>query len=849
MFNSSSHTVRAIRLPRLAGLIRSVRTIRITRTTRRIGAASIALLLLASCGGGSDTQVESTPLPPPVQQPVVNYAGPAPATTDVQNFKLAVWDNLAKADRCGACHVQDQQSPPFARFDDINLAYAEVNKLINSSRVSESVLVAKVAGGHNCWLSDANACADIISTWVGNWVSTEDVATSIELTAPEVKIPGANKNFPSDPSLFASSVYPELRAHCIDCHQSSAAIPISPYLASSDIAEAYAAATSKMNLDLPEDSRIVARLRDEFHNCWTQNCRADGQALADAIRAMADGISVTELDANLVSSNALTLFDGTLATGGGRFENSLIAKWEFKTASGNTAFDTSGIEPALNLTLSGGYEWVGGNGIQLTNGKAQGSTTDSKKIHDLIVATGEFAIEAWVAPANVTQEGPARIVSYSGGRDRRNFTLGQTLYNYDMLLRHGNTDTNGMPALSTRDADEDLQAALQHVVVNYDGVGGRQIYVNGEFTDDVDDIEAAGLSEWDDSFAFVLGNEVSGDVPWAGTIRMAAMHNRILTPEQIVKNFDAGVGEKFFLLFGISDVINVPESYVVVEVSQFDSYSYLFTEPSMLSLDPNANLDGITLTGIRIGVNGRESKGGQVFATLNLTVDGVAASSNDLGMPLSTQGTIIPVQKGPVQDEFFLTFEVLGDAVSSRPAADMPVAALPVDLAPQSDIGIRNFAEVNASMSALTGVSASQSAVNSTYLQLRQQLPSVTEMQSFLASNQMAITQMAIRYCDVLVEDNSLRASYFSGFDFAKSANAGFSVDDRAALINPLIDRMIGSGLSSQPASADVSTELNNLIDRLTTCSNNNSCSAQTTPTVAKATCAAVLGSAAVVMQ
>ncbi|MBF7074557.1 LamG domain-containing protein [Glaciecola sp. MH2013] len=816
---------------------------------KHIGLASVAILLLASCGGGSDTEVEQTPLPPPVEQPVVNYSGPAPATADTQNFKLSVWDNIAKADRCGACHVQDQQSPPFARNDDINLAYAEVNQLINQSQISESLLVTKVAGGHNCWLADDNACADILTTWIGNWISDEQTATTIELQAPEVIIPGANKNFPADPALFAANVYPVFRDNCAECHQSSAAIPISPYLASSDIAEAYAAATPKMNLDLPTDSRVVARLRDEFHNCWTNDCAQDGANLAAAIAAMADSIEVTQLDPNLVSSHALTLLDGTLATGGGRFESNLIAKWEFKSGVGNVAFDTSGVEPALNLTLSGGYDWVGGNGIQLTNGKAQGSTTDSKKIHDLIVATGEFAIEAWVAPANVTQEGPARIVSYSGGRDRRNFTLGQTLYNYDMLLRTGNTDSNGMPALSTRDADEDLQAALQHVVVNYDGNGGRQIYVNGEFTDDVDEIEATGLGDWDDSFAFVLGNEVSGDVPWAGTIRMAAMHNRILTEEQIVKNFDAGVGEKFFLLFGISDVINVEQSYVGFKVSQFDSYSYLFTEPFMISLADNANLDGITLTGIRIGVNGREATGGQVFATLNLTVDGVQAATNELGQQLSPQGTIIPVQKGPIDDEFFLTFEVLGDAVSLRAEAEIPVAAAPVDLAPQADIGIRNFAEVNASMAALTGVAASQNDVNTTYTQLRQQLPSVTDMQSFLASNQMAITQLAIRYCDVLVEDSSLRSAYFPDFNFGLSANDGLAPADRAALINPLIDRMIGAGLSSQPSTSDVSAELNTLIDRLTTCSSDNMCTEQTTPTVAKATCAAVLGSAAVVLQ
>jgi hypothetical protein len=130
------------------------------------------------------------------------------------------------------------------------------------------------------------------------------------------------------------------------------------------------------------------------------------------------------LDSALLNSAATTLYEGTVASSGGRFESNLIGKWEFKTGSGNTAFDTSGVEPSLDLTLSGQYNWVGGWGVQLLNGKAQGSTSASEKIHDLITATGEFAIEAWVAPANVTQEGPARIVSYSGGRDRRNFTLG-----------------------------------------------------------------------------------------------------------------------------------------------------------------------------------------------------------------------------------------------------------------------------------------------------------------------------------------------------------------------------------------------------------------------------------------
>ena len=98
--------------------------------------------------------------------------------------------------------------------------------------------------------------------------------------------------------------------------------------------------------------------------------------------------------------------------------------------------------------MSGTYSWVGGWGIDFTNGKAQGSTTASKKLHDLIKSTGEYSIEAWVAPGNVTQDGPARIISYAGGTSSRNFMLGQTLYQYDFLNRTSETDQNGEPRLS-----------------------------------------------------------------------------------------------------------------------------------------------------------------------------------------------------------------------------------------------------------------------------------------------------------------------------------------------------------------------------------------------------------------
>lgn len=813
----------------------------------RVIIAAFCVSLLMACGG-SETAVVENPTPPLAQLPPVSYEGPPPATDDVQNFKLNVWDNISTSDKCGACHVQEQQSPSFARFDDINEAYSIANTLVNKTTASESLLITKVAGGHNCWLSSASACADIMETWLNAWLNTSDEASEIVLEAPPVKTVGANKNFPESPDLFATNVHPLLESYCSECHQSSAAVPISPYIGSADIGEAYLASISKINLDIPGESRLVARVRDEFHNCWTDSCVTDATELQNAIQQMSDAVDVTELDANLVASNAISLYDGTLASGGGRFESNLIGKWEFKTGFGNQAFDTSGVSPALNLTLSGQYNWVGGWGIQLTGGKAQGATANSKKLYDNIVSTGEFSVEAWVAPANVTQEGPARIISYSGGDDTRNFMLGQTLYNYDYLVRNDNTDANGEPSLSTANADEVLQAALQHVVVNYDANGGRRIYVNGEDTGYEDSIDGSLLNEWDDSFAFVLGSEVSGRFNFAGTIRMVAIHNRVLTPTQILSNFEAGIGQKFYLLFGISDIVSVAQSYVGFEVSQFDSYSYLFSEPFVVSLDPNANLDGIDLEGLRIGVNGREENTGQVFATLRATVDGNEATNN-LGYEVSRQGTIIPVQKGPDLDEFFLTFDNIAGIRSTRPVADLPTVAPPIDLVAQSQIGVRDFAEINASMAALTGVASNRSEVLTTYNTLRQQLPSVTSIDSFLTANQMAVTQLAIRYCDTLVEDASMRSALFPDVDFSRNINNGIDTIFKNALINPLSQRMLNEDDPSQASVTEVSAELDNLLERLTACSTNNSCSSDTTLTLAKASCAAVLGSAVVIVQ
>ena len=250
-----------------------------------------------------------------------------------------------------------------------------------------------------------------------------------------------------------------------------------------------------------------------------------------------------------------------------------------------------------------------------------------------------------------------------------------------------------------------MQASLQHVVLTFDPVNGRRIYVNGEFTGDVDAAGGGTLGDWDNSFAFVLGNEVSNNRPWSGVVRMVAVHNRALTLPQIQQNFAAGVGEKFFLLFGVQHITGVPQSYIMFEAAQYDSYGYLFTTPKFISLDPNAQPGSIAIRGMRIGVNGTEPTVGQAYRLLDTQITN-ANYSAATGQLLSSVGTIIGLEQGPMIDQFFLCFDQLGaqQNVCSDFAAGIPATHGPDEPRP-SDIGVRTFDEINASMAAMTGVS------------------------------------------------------------------------------------------------------------------------------------------------
>jgi hypothetical protein len=415
--------------------------------------------------------------------------------------------------------------------------------------------------------------------------------------------------------------------------------------------------------------------------------------------------------------------------------------------------------------------------------------------------------------------------------------------------------------LSTPSADEVLQASLQHVVATYNPIDGRRIYVNGELVTNTDPVAGGTLVDWQDTFALVLGNEASGDGLWEGTFRLAAVHRRALSLEQVVQNFDAGVGEKFFLLFDISERISAAEdsSYILFQVQQFDNYAYLFEQPHFVTLD-GSTPEGIPIRGMRIAMNGREAPVGQTYATLD---DELSASEfGELGQPLSVLGAVVPLEKGPENDEFFLTFDRIAGNAFNR-AEDPVLVITPTDLAPAARIGVRTFDEINATFASITGVDPlmqypdGSTPVYDTFTELRQSLPAVEDVNTFLSSHQVAIAQLAIQYCDAAIgtaaNPNPDAATYWPEFDFSQAEGDAFSVTNRNKFVDPLVLRAMGQSVTgpnvaSQPSYASVYEELasfqaadgrpDNLIDRLLAGSSN-------TRAIAKGVCAAVLGSAA----
>lgn len=913
--------------------------------------------VLSACGGGAENNENQGANPNNNNNGggggggAQTYTGPAPENADIQAFRIQFWDNVRADNRCGSCHdVGGQGNSEFANNSNVNDAYNVAIGLVNASQIENSTLVTKFSDSnpHFCWESTQAACRTQIQLWIENWLNDRagSGGRGIVLTPPQDEDPAPT--IVLDENVAASyytgnnglTIHELVTQNCSGCHvpnPTQSAQPINPQFAVPVAQDSYDVVSSVplINLNTPALSRLYTRLVTDGHNCWVSprdvqpgDCSGSSQDMLAAINFYLNNGTqppdTAELD-SMVKSRAVTLFeDGITAAGGDRFEASQIALYEFKLNGGDTVIDRSGVSPSMNLTLYGNpgvdYEWQGSYGIRFITpqAKAQAMPNDSDKLHQMITATGEYSIEAWVVPGNVAQM-DANIVGYGRSATERNFLLGQTMYNYEVYNRNIDPGTmaDGSPLLTTNPDNEVAQAALQHVVVTYSPTGRRSIYVNGTLRDggtNGDPIPGEGLANWATGSALVLGNEVDRSRPWSGTIRLLAIHNRALNNEQIRQNFDAGVGQKYYLMFEISqhlgpecrgpdpnlavdDPIRDPDydpyCYIYMEAAQFDNKSFLFAYPRFINLDSGVTPSNIQIQNMRIGLNGREAPNGQAFSNMNETIGVTGTYDPATGQLLSNIGTIVAAESGAngtPPDQLFLTFERLDQATPTKDYSEnFSPTPDPVSTTESSAVMMRSFEEINATMAKMTTVDRTQVAIgwdtnidgngnpNGTFTTVKQALPSTSDIQTYVPSQQMAITQLAITYCNALVDGDGQNGrpdpdAYFGLTFNASSPNMSFATQaERDQIIDPLLERVfnvdsVNGELNTMPAAAEIRANLNLLINGdpsfidprdnqpapipgLDDVCGGGQCGVARTKTIIKSTCAAAIASAPMLLQ
>jgi hypothetical protein len=221
---------------------------------------------------------------------------------------------------------------------------------------------------------------------------------------------------------------------------------------------------------------------------------------------------------------------------------SLIALYTFNEGDGETIFDVSGVEPALNLRIANASatHWIA-KGLSIDSATEIRSSATADKINNAITNANALSVEAWIKPANTTLGGPSRIVTVSLNPSERNFTVGQSKISYIVRLNATTNSVNGTPAFET--PLNALTTALTHVVFTWDvSSQTAAIYLNGQLTSKSETVFTGDLSF--QAFELILANEINiaDGAPryWLGELYLVALYHRALSAEEIAKNYNAG---------------------------------------------------------------------------------------------------------------------------------------------------------------------------------------------------------------------------------------------------------------------------------------------------------------------
>lgn len=224
-----------------------------------------------------------------------------------------------------------------------------------------------------------------------------------------------------------------------------------------------------------------------------------------------------------------------------RVASGLVVFYDFGSAQGAVVRDRSGVKPAIDLQIAALQNVRRTRGaLEIRKGTVIRSAQPPTRLISAVKRSSEITLEAWLQPANTTQDGPARIVTLSRDTSERNFTLGQEKNLFDVRLRTSRSSNNGIPSTAT--PARTLAARLTHVVFTRDRTGRTAIFLNGKRR--ASQTGSGNLANWSSNFTLALGNELSNERPWLGTFHLVAIYDRNLSAAEVTQNFQAGAQGK-----------------------------------------------------------------------------------------------------------------------------------------------------------------------------------------------------------------------------------------------------------------------------------------------------------------
>lgn len=386
-------------------------------------------------------------------------------------------------------------------------------------------------------------------------------------------------------NAFAATVYPITRTNCASCHETQA-----PKHASADLREAHdqIIISQKVNFANIPGSRMVRKLRDENHNCWS-DCQAD----ADEMQAA-------------------------------------IEEW-------NDAIKDSGAEPVVGPTVPTGPVILK-TAQTLTIDQELANVANPLKSNTVAINVGSAMVNAPMVKAT---DGYGDFIHVPN--DGQNLTLAN------------NDASAGVAMMNIK-----LPAAGNYRIWGYvvAPTANDNAFYAGIAPMGTPTAYIGGIRQWDiTENANPLWRQMPGTiaVPSAGnytlTLRERKDGTRIyrifVTADTAFNGNDVASFLGVTVSFDISAISKVPGSRFLIDVTDYDMYTYLISRPRIVT--PTQN---IRVKNVRLMVNNIYSPQNSTYTT----VDKVATPTDGVlsGFPM-----IVLKDKGSDQDKFHFEFEML----------------------------------------------------------------------------------------------------------------------------------------------------------------------------------------------